>query len=153
MRLLTHRGGDLSTYFDIIDRIECGVNISSLKQILNNNHTEDNRSFIGDRLLLKSRFRVCKSFKKVTRCLGFELELKESTRKRNIIHTIPGVRVVNVTIGRLSLDTPTIIASPETPIFLTKLLRIVSHYLLNHGQPIENLSTEAKVFILMSAHH
>ena len=33
MRFLTHRAGDLSTYFDIIDKSEDDVNDSSWKQV------------------------------------------------------------------------------------------------------------------------
>ena len=54
MRLVTENDGDLSTYFDIIDDSENGINNSSLKQILINNHTEANRGFIRVYLPLKS---------------------------------------------------------------------------------------------------
>ena len=40
MRLLTQRDGDLSTYFDVIDESETDIKYTSLKQILNNHHTE-----------------------------------------------------------------------------------------------------------------
>ena len=43
IRFLTHKDGDLSTYFDIIDENEDGNNISLLKQLLNKNRTKINR--------------------------------------------------------------------------------------------------------------
>ena len=51
MRLITQRGGDLSTYFDSIDESGDGINFSSLKQTLVNNHTEANRGVIKEYLL------------------------------------------------------------------------------------------------------
>ena len=53
MRLVTHKDGDLSTYFDIIDESEDKINDSSLKRILINNHTEANRGLIRGHLPLK----------------------------------------------------------------------------------------------------
>ena len=40
MRLVTQKDGYLSTYFDIINESEDGINNSSLKQFLIDNHTE-----------------------------------------------------------------------------------------------------------------
>ena len=62
MRLVTQKDGDLSTYFDIIDESEDGINDSSLKQIPINNHIEANRGLIRGHLPLEYIFGFCKSF-------------------------------------------------------------------------------------------
>ena len=56
MRLVTQKDGDLSTYFDIIDENENGINISSLKKILIDNHTGANRGLIRGHLPLEYVF-------------------------------------------------------------------------------------------------
>ena len=76
MRSVTQKDGDLSTYFDIIDESENGINDSSLKQILINNHTEANRALIKGHLPLEYIFGFARSFKKITKGLGFENRFK-----------------------------------------------------------------------------
>ena len=78
MRLVTQKDGDLSTYFDIINESEGGINDSTLKQILINNHTEANRGLIRGHLPLEYIFGFARSFKKITKGLGFELDLRTS---------------------------------------------------------------------------
>ena len=75
MRLVTQKDGDLSTYFDIIDESEDGINNSSIKQILIDNYTEANRGLIQGRLPLESIYGFWRSFKKISKGLGFELDL------------------------------------------------------------------------------
>ena len=53
MRLFTQKDGALSTYFDIIDEKGDGIKNSSLKQILINNHTADDRGVFRGHLLLE----------------------------------------------------------------------------------------------------
>ena len=43
MRFITPKDGELSTYFDMIEENANGINNSSLKQLLNNHHTEARR--------------------------------------------------------------------------------------------------------------
>ena len=64
-KLITQRGGCLSTYFDIIDEIENAIEDTSLKQRLNKNHKEPNTRHlpVGD------IFGFCKSFRKATKAL------------------------------------------------------------------------------------
>ena len=64
MRLVTEKNGDLSTYFDIIDESEDGINNSSLKQILIDNHTDANRGVVRGQLPLEYIFGFCRPFKK-----------------------------------------------------------------------------------------
>ena len=85
MRLVTQKDGDLSTFFDIIDESEDGINISSLKKILIDNHTEAKRGVIRGHLPLKYMYGFARSFKKITKGLGFELDLRISNRKQDIL--------------------------------------------------------------------
>ena len=121
MRLVTQKHGDLSSYFDIIDESEDGINDSSLKQILINNHTEANRGLIRGHLPLEYIFGFARPFKKITKGLGFELALRTSNRQQDILYTTLDDNDVNVTINSISLFIPQIIPSPET------------HYLFNEA--------------------
>ena len=116
MRIVTQKDGDLSTYFDIIDESEAGIDNLSLKQILINNHTADNRSNIRGHLPLEYIFGFAKSFEKITKGLGFELKLRTSNRKRDISFTNLVDDDVNGTINNISLFIPQIIPSPETQV-------------------------------------
>ena len=65
MPFVTQKDGGLSTFCDIIVEIEAGIDDSSLKQILINNHIADNRSiFIGHLLMRIFYFGFCESFRK-----------------------------------------------------------------------------------------
>ena len=63
-RLVTQKDSDLSTYFDLIDESEDGINKSSLKQILIDNNTEASRGLIRGHLSLVYIFGFCRSFRK-----------------------------------------------------------------------------------------
>ena len=62
MRLVTQKDGDVSSFFDIIDGRENGIDNSSLKQILTDNHTQNIRGVIRGHLPLEYIFGICKSF-------------------------------------------------------------------------------------------
>ena len=63
--LITQKDGDLSTYFDIIDESEDGIDKASLKQVLIKYHiTPDNRGIIRCHLPLQFIFGFAKSLKK-----------------------------------------------------------------------------------------
>ena len=81
MRLVPLKDRDLSTYFDILDESDNGIDNSSLKQILNNNHTEANGEVIRGYLPLKKIFGFCRPFKKRTKGLGLAPHLTISNRK------------------------------------------------------------------------
>ena len=86
LRLLTQKDGDLSSYFDKIDEAEAGIANSTLKHMLIDSHTnEDNKRKIRANLPLEYIFGFCKTFKKITKGLGFELQLKTSNEKQNIL--------------------------------------------------------------------
>ena len=122
MRLVTQKDGDLSTYFDIIDESENGINNSSIKQILINYLTEANRGPIRDQLPLESIFRLARSFEKLTKKLGFELDLPTPIRKQEILYTTLDDNDVNVTINSISLFIPQIIPFPETQNFFNEAI-------------------------------
>ena len=87
MRLVTQKDGDLSTYSDKIDESEDEINISSLKKILIDNHTEANRGLLRGHLPPEFIFGFARSLKKITKGLGSELDLRTSNRKtRSSIH-------------------------------------------------------------------
>ena len=121
MRLITQKYGELSTYFEIIDESENGINDSSLKQTLINDHTEANRGLIRGHLPLECIIGFAKSFKK-TKGLGFELVLRTSNRKRDILYTTLDDNNVNVTINSISLFIPQIIPSPETQVIFNEAI-------------------------------
>ena len=58
-------------------------------------------------------FGFARSFKR-TKGLGFELDLRTSNRKQDILYTTLGDNDVNVTINSISLFVPQIIPFPET---------------------------------------
>ena len=122
MRIVTHKDGDLSTYFDIIDESEGEINNTSLKQILVDNHTEANQGLIRGHLSLEHIFGFCRSFKKITKGLGFELDLRTSNRKRDILYTTLGENDVNVTINSINLFIPQIIPSPESQVYFNEAI-------------------------------
>ena len=76
MRLVTQKDADLSTYFDTFDESETGISNSSLKQALISNHTADNRGIIRGHLHFEYVFGFCQSFKRISKGLGFELDLR-----------------------------------------------------------------------------
>ena len=122
MRLVTQKDGDLTTYFDIIDESEDGINISSLKQIHIDNHTEANTGLIRGQLPLEFIFGFCRSFRKISKGLGFELELRTSNRIQDILYTNLGDNDVNVTINSINLFIPQIIPSPETQVYFIETI-------------------------------
>ena len=112
MRLLTSKDSDLSSYFDkngesVID------NDNPLKQILINNHPQEaNKDKIKGHLGLEYIFGFCKSFKKITKSLGFHLIFKMNDLQDIIFTTIADD--INVTINSLYLYVPQLIPSTTT---------------------------------------
>ena len=122
MRLVTQKDGDLSTYFDIIDESEDEINNTSLRLTLLDNHVEANRGLLVGHLPLEYLFGFCRSFKKITKGLGFELDLRTSNRKQDILYTTLEDNDVNVTINSISLFVPQIIPSQETQVYFNEAI-------------------------------
>ena len=119
--LLTQKDGDLSTYFDVIDENEDGIDKSSLKQVLINNHiTPDNRGITRGHLPLEFFFGFAKTLKKQTKDL--DSNLRTSNRKRDILYTNLGDEDVNFTINSSSLFIPHIKPSPETQVYFNEAI-------------------------------
>ena len=116
MRLLTQKDRDLSSYFDRIDERVAGIADSTLKHMLIDSHTnEDNKGKIRSYLPLEHIFGFCKTLKKITKGLGFELQLKTSNEKQNIICTSLGFgeNDINVVINSIYLYIPSLVPSTE----------------------------------------
>ena len=62
----------------------------------------------------------------MTKSLGFELELKTSNEKQNIVYTTLGGNDIFVTTNSLYLYIPSFVSSPEQQHFLTNQLGNVS---------------------------
>ena len=67
-------------------------------------------------------FGFCRSFKKISNGLGFELDLRTSSRKQDILCTNLGDNDVNVTINSINLFIPQIIPSPETQVYFNEAI-------------------------------
>ena len=116
MRILTQKDGDLSSYFDKIKESEGEIDNSTLKKMLINSHTNDvNKGKIRPNLPLEHIFGFCRTFKKISKGLGFELQLKTSNEKKNILFTNNafGLNDVNVTINSIYLYIPSLVPSAE----------------------------------------
>ena len=122
MSIVSQKDGDLSTYFDKIDESEDEINNTSLRQILIDNHTEANQGLIRGYLHLERVFGFCRSFKKMTKGLGFELDLRTSNRKQEILYTTLGDNDVNVAINSINLFILQIIPSPETQVYFNEAI-------------------------------
>ena len=113
MRVLTSKDGDLMSFFDNINETQAGINNSSLKQILIDNHTvAANKIKIVGQLPLEHIFGFCKTFKKITKGLGFQLTLK-TPDLQNILYTTIADDI-DVTINSLHLFVPTLIPDAAT---------------------------------------
>ena len=92
--------------------------------MLIDNHEEDvNRGYIKAQLPLEHIFGFCRTFKKVTKNLGFEKTFK-TTNLQNVIYTsIAAGTQINVTINRLYLYVPIIIPSTETQLIFNESIQ------------------------------
>ena len=90
MRLITEKDGDLSACFDLIDETEGEFDNSSLKKILINNHTDANKGLVRDHLPLEYEVVFCIKVKKNNQRSWFELDLRTSKSKRDILYTTLG---------------------------------------------------------------
>ena len=116
MGVLTSKDGDILSQFDNINEsnTDDDFDSTSLKKILIDNHKKDaDRGKIKAQLPLEHIFGFCKSFKKITKNLGFEITFT-TAKLQNIIYTsIADVTQINVTINSLYLYVPFLIPSTE----------------------------------------
>ena len=91
MRVLRSKDGDLLSYFDRTDESEAEIENISLHHHLINDHNlaAANKGKIKGYLPLEQTFGFCKTFKKITKQLGFQLTLKTADLQ-DIIYTTLG---------------------------------------------------------------
>ena len=88
------------------------------QKMLINNHTDANKGKIKRYLYLEDIFGFCKTFKKVTKNIGFHLTFKTNDLQ-NIIYSSMADDI-NVTINNLYLYIPNLIPSVETQVMFNK---------------------------------
>ena len=129
MRVISNKDGDLISQFDNINENDIPVlerladlptQIQSTphQKMLINNHADANRGKIKGYLYLEDIFGFCKTFKKVTKNLGFHLMLKTNDLQ-DIIYTSM-VEDIKVTINNLYLYIPNLIPSVETQVLFNE---------------------------------
>ena len=137
MRLLTSKDSDLSSYFDKNGESVIDDN-NPLKKILINNHDVDaNKGNIKGHLALEHIFGFCKTFKKITKNLGFHLKFKMNDLQDIIFTTIADD--INVTINSLYLYVPKLIPSTTTQVMFNE--SIMNNYTIT----FDSWYTERKV--------
>ena len=113
MRLLTSKDGYLSSCFDKSAKSALADNYV-LKRILINNHTDANKGKYKVRLELEHIFGFCKTFKKITKNLGYHLTFKTVNILDIILTTI--ATDINVTINNFNLYVPLLIPITQTQV-------------------------------------
>ena len=129
MRVISNKDGDLVSQFDNINENDIPVlnRLADLptqitdtphQKMLINNHTDANRGKIKGYLYLEDIFGFCKTFKKVTKNLGFHLSFKTNDLQ-DIIYTAM-TDDINVTINNLYLYVTNLIPSVETQVMFNE---------------------------------
>ena len=118
MRMITSKDSDLSSCFD--ENGEKALNDNNpLKQLSINSHTADvKKGKIKVHLALEYRFRFCKTFKKITKNLGFHLTFKMNDVQDIIFTTI--ATDINVTNNSLYLYVPILIPNSQTQLLFNE---------------------------------
>ena len=124
MKSLTSKVGDLLSQFDNIIEGETEDNIrsTSLHKMLISNHIQANRGKIKGQLPLEDVFGFCKTFKKITKKLGFHITLKTNDLQ-NIIYTSIVDTQINVTINSVYLFVPIITPNSETQLLFNESIK------------------------------
>ena len=127
MRVLSSKDGDLLSQFDNINEGNGNADFdsTSLKKMLIDNHDivgqEVNKGKIKGQLPLEHIFGFCKSFKKITKNLGFHITFRTADLQ-DIIFTLIGDNI-NVTINSLYLFVPTLIPTTETQLMFNESIQ------------------------------
>ena len=125
MKVISNKDDDLLSQFGDINKNEIPllerftdlppqIRSTPHQKMLIDNHTDARKEKINGYLYLEDIFVICKTFKKVTKTLGFHLMFK-TANLQDIIYTSMGDDV-NVTINRLYLYIPNLIPSVENQI-------------------------------------
>ena len=129
MRAISNKDGDLLSQFDNINENDIPVlerladlppqiRDSPHQKMLINNHTDANKGKIKGYLYLEDILGFCKTFKKVTKNLGFHLTFKTNVLQ-NIIYSSMADDII-VTINNLYLYVPNLIPSVETQVMFNE---------------------------------
>ena len=129
MRAISNKDGDLLSQFDNINENDIPVlerladlppqiRDSPHQKMLINNYTDANKGKIKGYLFLEDIFGFCKTFKKVTKNLGFHLTFKTNDLQ-NIIYSSMADDI-NVTINNLYLYISNLIPSVETQVMFNE---------------------------------
>ena len=113
MRLLTSKDTDLSSCFDESGESALNDNIL-LKRILIDNHTDANKRKYKGKLELEHTFGFCKTFKQITKNLGFYLTFKTANLQYLILTTI--ATDIKIIIHNLCLYVPILIPKTQTQV-------------------------------------
>ena len=126
MRVLTSKDGDLLSQFDNINEGNTDDDIDSTsfkKMLIDNQATPADKGKIKAQLPLEHIFGFCKSFKKVTKNLGFEITFKTANLQNIIYTSIADGTQINVTINSLYLYVPFLIPSTETQLMFNESIQ------------------------------
>ena len=129
MRAISNKYGDLLSQFDninennipILERLQdlpVQSRDSLHQKMLINNHTDANKGKIKGYLYLEDLFGCYKTFKKVTKSLGFHLTFK--TNDLQIIIYSSMAEDIIVTINNLYLYVPNLIPNVETQVMFNE---------------------------------
>ena len=132
MRAISNKVGGLLSQFDIINENDIPIleGLNDLRvqirdtphqNMLINNHTDANRGKIKGYLYLEKNFRFCKTFKKLTKNLGFHLTFKTNDLQ-DVIYTSM-TDDIHVTINNLYLYVPNLTPSVETQVMFNEAAR------------------------------
>ena len=137
MRLLTSKDSDLSSYFD--KNAESVINNDNplKKRLINNHDVAANKGKIKGHLALEHIFGFCRTFKKITKNLGFHLKFKMNDLQDIIFTTI--ANDINVTINSLYLYVPKFIPSTSTQVMFNEA--IMNNYTIT----FDSCYTERKI--------
>ena len=126
MRDLTSKDGDLLSYFDNINHTDENTsmnNISLNVRLINSHSVEVNRGKIKGQLALEHLFVFCKTFKKITKNLGFHLNFKTADLQNIIFTSIASD--IDVTINSLYLYVPLLILDGNTQVMFNESIKSI----------------------------
>ena len=127
MRVITSKEADLLSHFDNINEGngDADFHSTSLKKMLIDNHNivgqEVNKGKTKAQLALENLFGFCKTFKKVTKNLGFHITFRTADLQ-DIIFTSIGDNI-DVTINSLYLIVPTLTPNTETQLMFNESIQ------------------------------
>ena len=118
MRFLTSKDTDLSSCFDKNGENALNYKNVSERILINNHATPANKGKIKGQLALEHIFGFCKTFKKITKNLGFHITFKTADLQ-DIIFTTIATDII-VTINSLYLFAPVLIPNSETQVMFNE---------------------------------